>query len=430
MINQGRPGGRPWLIVVSCFIGVSVSIAPAYMTVFGLFIKPMTEALGLSRTQLSLGLSLMALLAALCSPFVGRLIDRWGARRIAAVGTVLLPFGLLGHAFLEPDVTLFLALSLVMGLAAAVACPLPYVSALPQWFERNLGLSIALSMTGIGLGQVVLPKLCAYLITTGGWRQAWAIMAAIVFVVGVANVALLFRDNPEFRARRANELRDRDEPALSGFSLREALRMPAFWLLAASVCLVAQVGVGAMIHIVPLLTDRGVPSATATNAVVILGMGSLIGRLATGAALDRFGIAPVGALLFALQGCGMLALWSGAGGLVPNMAVFFVGLAIGAETDIIPFAVRRTFGMRQFGSIFGAVYGLFSLGPVIGPLLMGTAYDRLGSYDLVLLCFAASAFLAAVFIAAAGRASVRFDDAPPGFGDAGPSAPKALRLQR
>jgi len=161
-----------------------------------------------------------------------------------------------------------------------------------------------------------------------------------------------------------------------------------------------------MIHVVPMLTDRGLSPAAAANAIAVLGVGSLLGRLSTGFALDRLSIALVGGTLFSLQGLGMLALWSGAGGAIPYIAVFFVGLAVGAETDIIPFVTRRKFGVRQFGRIFGLIYGMFSIGPVLGPLLMGSAFDAFGSYSFILLVFAASSLAAAMFIVGAGRMKV------------------------
>lgn len=394
---------RAWTIVVGCFIGVSISIAPAYMTVLGLFMKPMAAELGFSRTELSIAPSLMALVAAMCSPFVGILVDRWGARRVVAAGVLLLPAGLFAHAMLGTQIAAFMTLSVFMGVAASVACPLPYISALPQWFERNLGLAIALSMTGIGFGEVVLPKVAAYLIGSAGWRQAWTLLATIILIVGLANVALLFRDNPEFRARKAAGQDDQPDKALPGVSWREAVRTPVFWCLGGAVCLVAQVGVGMMIHTVPLLTDRGLSPDAAANAIAVLGVGSLLGRLTTGFALDRLSIALVGGVVFSLQSLGMLVLWSGAGGLVPYVAVFFVGLAVGAETDIIPFVTRRKFGVREFGRIFGLIYAMFSVGPVLGPLLMGSSFDTFGSYSPILLAFAASSLAAALLIIYAGR---------------------------
>lgn len=397
---------RAWLIVVGCFIGVSVSISPAYLAVFGMFIKPMADDIGLSRTELSMAPSIAALCAAILSPFIGGLIDRWGSRRVAVSGVLLLPLGLLGYSMLQANLPLFISLSIFMGLAAAVACPLPYISALPQWFDRNLGLAISLSMTGIGFGQILLPKVAAHLIDSGGWREAWTTMAAIVLLVGVLNIAFLFRDNPEFQSRKKASRRDDTDVALPGISLAEAVRTPLFWLLGASVCLVAQVGVGVMIHIVPMLTDRGLAPAQAGNVVAIFGIGSLIGRLLTGVALDRLSIALVGGMLFSMQGLGMLVLWSEMGGWAPYIAMLFVGLAVGAETDIIPFVTRKKFGLRQFGKIFGMIYGLFSLGPVLGPLLMGSAFDALGSYSFVLLAFAICSFVAAGFIAAAGAMNV------------------------
>ena len=389
---------RASFIVPACFIGLAVSVSPAYLSVFGLFIKPMADDLGMSRTELSSIPSMTALVSAILSPFVGALIDRWGSRSLAFIGAVLLPLGLLAHSLIGGSYSFILALSLFMGLASASACPLPYISILPQWFSRNLGLAISLGMAGIGFGQIVLPRVAAYLITMGGWRSAWGTMAAIVAVVGLLNAIFLLRDNPEFRARKDASRREGDAAAVTGATLTQAVRTPGFWLLAGSVFLVAQVGVGVMIHIVPLLTDRGITTVAASNAIAVMGVGSLIGRLSTGIALDRLNIAPVGGVLFSLQALGILALWSEMGGIVPYLAVFLIGVAVGAETDIIPFTIRAKFGLRQFGKIFGLAFGIFSLGPVVGPLVMGRFFDTFASYSFVLLLFSAASLLAAAFI--------------------------------
>lgn len=396
---------RAWLIVLSCFVGVSVSVSPAFLAVFGLFIKPMSEELGLSRAELSIAPSIMALVAAMLSPFVGGVVDRWGARRVVLIGVVLLPLGLLGYSMLGANLSLFVGLSLCMGLAAAIACPLPYISALPRWFDRNLGLAISLSMMGVGVGQILLPKISAYLIDGAGWRGAWALMAGIVALVGLLNGALLFRDKPDSGVPRNKPSSTDSAVTMPWIPLKEAVRTPIFWLLAGSVYLVAQVGVGTMIHIVPMLTDRGISAGHAANAIAILGAGSLIGRLTTGFALDRLSISLVGGAAFLAQALGVLILWSGMGGFAPYIAVFFIGLAVGAETDIIPFVVRRKFGLAEFGKIFGLVYGIFSLGPVVGPLLMGVVFDMYQSYSTILFAFILSSLLAALFIILAGSMS-------------------------
>jgi predicted MFS family arabinose efflux permease len=364
-----------------------------------LYMKPMSAELGWTRSQLSLGVSTIALVSVFLTPIAGALIDRIGTRPLALVGAVAMPIGLYLLSHLSPSYSSYVLLSVYMGVVATAGSPMTYAAVLPQWIDHRLGRAIALSMVGLGVGQMLNSAATSYFIAAHGWRAAWMISALVIGPLGIANCVFLFRDNPAYiRARREYQ----SSPMLDGLVFGQAIRHPVFWLLGAAAILVCTVAAGISTHSAAILTDRGASTRTATIAVMLLGLGSLSGRLLTGLILDHVRFAVVGGVSFALQAIGMVLLWMGLTEPVALVAMFLVGLATGAEADIIPFAIRRTFGMRAYGKLFGIAFALYQLGPVFGAPLMGASFDRAGSYAPMLAVFAGFSLIAAIFTILAG----------------------------
>ena len=182
------------------------------------------------------------------------------------------------------------------------------------------------------------------------------------------------------------------EPGLSG---REARHIATFWVLVSAAFLVADSFAGCFIHLVPLLTDRGVSAQSAALATSVGLGGALLARAGTGYLLDRFFVVHVAAPFFCGSALGMLLLWSGAVGGWAFVAAVFVGLGQGAEFDILPYAISRYFGLRAFGEIYGYAFAAITLGGAVGPLVMGVSFDATGSYSLALISFAGASFTAA-----------------------------------
>jgi MFS family permease len=151
-----------------------------------------------------------------------------------------------------------------------------------------------------------------------------------------------------------------------------------------------------------MLTDHGISLQRAAFASSLLGVALLIGRVFTGYFLDRFFGPYVAMLLFSGVAVGISLLWSGAGGSLPLLAAFLVGLGMGAEADIIAYLTSRYFGLRSFGVIYGFLFATFTLAGALGPVLMGVGFDRLGSYRAPLLFFLAATLVATALLTRLG----------------------------
>jgi predicted MFS family arabinose efflux permease len=177
------------------------------------------------------------------------------------------------------------------------------------------------------------------------------------------------------------------------------MRTQIFWRLAAAFVIVAAAAGGTIAHIVPLLTDRGIGTSTATAVLSAAGLALVAGRLLAGYLLDRIFAPYVAVAFFLAPLAGILLLFLGSGPIVAAIATVLVGIGLGAEVDLIAFLLSRYFGMRAFGEIYGYLFALFMLGAGAGPFAMGVAYDVTGSYQSMLAAFAIALVLASGLMA-------------------------------
>ena len=178
-------------------------------------------------------------------------------------------------------------------------------------------------------------------------------------------------------------------------SSREAWHTGTFWLMVGAFFLMSVSLAGCLIHLVPMLTDRGFSAQSAALATSLFGGGILLGRIGAGYALDRFFAPSVAVCFFCGATLGIVLLCGGVTGSLAFVAAVLVGLGVGAEFDIMPYAVSRYFGLRAFGEIYSYTLATFTLGGVVGPPLMGMGFDATGSYSLVLATFVVAALTAA-----------------------------------
>jgi len=157
---------------------------------------------------------------------------------------------------------------------------------------------------------------------------------------------------------------------------------------------------GVIVHLSALLTDRGVSSSRAAMVVSALGGASLTGRLLTGWLLDRFAARPVSFVMLAIAAMGTLLLAVAESFGAGLLAAALIGFGTGGEFDVVPYLLSRYFGLRSLSTLYGLHWTAWGLSGVAGPLLMGRAFDATGSYEAVLVGFAAGTLGVAMLIIA------------------------------
>jgi MFS family permease len=404
MTTAGQKSGKVfygWWVVLAAGIGLSVHSGPIIVSTFGVFLKPLSQEFGWSRAEVSLAFSLATLVVTGAMPFIGRLVDRLGARRVIVPSALLFGLGLMSLYFLTASLWHYYAISLFMGVVGSGTTPVPYSKVISHWFDKKRGLALALAMTGISLGAFIMPPLAQALITGVGWRQAYGVLGLLTVAGTLPVVGLLLKESPQLMGLAPDggpgtdaglAARHGQEQGPSG---AEAWHTAPFWLMAGAFFLVSVSFHGFIIHLVPLLTDRGVSPQSAALAMSVAAIGGLVGRLGCGYLLDRVFAPYVAVGFFGGFALGIFLLWSGAVGGWVFVAVVLVGLGVGAELDVMPYMVSRYFGLRAFGEIYSYAFAAFVLGAVIGPLLMGAGFDATGSYRLALGGFVLPPLMAA-----------------------------------
>jgi MFS family permease len=401
-MTRARLFDNPWWIVVGSTIGLIVGNGPVSLFSSGVFLKPVSGEFGWDRATMTGAAGLSTLFSAVCVPIVGIMIDRWGIKRVMLPILALYGLSIAALSLTPASVAVFTMLYVFMGIAGAGQGPLPYVKSISAWFDARRGLALGIAMAGVGIGVFIVPQVVRVLIQDYGWRVAYIGLGALMFLVAFPSMALLVREPEEGFARRRVRLAQAVDVVLPGLSVREVLMGSRFWLLALSVLCVSTVVNGFGVHIVPLLTDRGLSSAVATSMLGVFGLGTLGGRLLSGYLVDRFFAPYIAAVFFLLGAVGIGLITSGAGGAVPTFGIVLLGIAAGTEIDMLGYLSSRYFGLRHFGQLYGYIFAVFSAGAALGPYVLGVCFDRFHSYNDALFGYVGLLVLASGLIVSLG----------------------------
>ncbi|HEY6409239.1 MAG TPA: MFS transporter [Ktedonobacteraceae bacterium] len=416
-------GHRPrvfygWWVVATAAFGLFFSSFPMVVISFAVFFKPLSQEFHSSRAGISLAFTLHNLVAAVSVPLLaGRLVDRYGARKVILPYTVMFALILLSSRFLTTKMWQLYAFYAVLGLAGSGMSVVVYSSVVAKWFDRRRGLAFGMMMFGLGSGAIIMPSLARRLITLFGWRGAYAAFGCGVLLVSVPIVATFLKERPEkmgllpdgatqVRAAAPGEYDDQ------GLSWHEARRSRTFWLMVSAFFLAGASVHASVIHMSAMLTDRGISVQAAAMAVSLIGVALLAGRVGAGYLLDRFFAPYVAACFFGGVAIGFVLLLASRTVEFTLVGAFLIGLGFGAEGDIVAYLTSRYFGLRSFGEIAGYTYAAFVLAGGLGPLLMGVGFDLTGSYTLPLVMFLIAVVVAVVLMTRLGqyRYGVRFSD--------------------
>lgn len=366
-----------WLVVFASTIGIS--IANLHVFSLGVMMGPLVEAFGWSRAQISTGM-LLATIAAACSvPFVGRVIDRQGPRRVAligipAYGAMMAAFGAIGNS-----IWVYWALWIAVGLAWAMVSPIVWTAAVAPRFNKSRAIALAIALSGLGIGAALTPVVIGSTEMAFGWRIAYPVTALIWAVVVFPIVYFFFERDVEPAARRAAAGEQK-------LSLWAELRSPILFRLILAGFTMTFVVLAVNAHLVPILVEQPMGRDVAVWIAGLIGLGSIVGRIGTGVLLDRYQSVKIAAAVFLLPfaGCVLLLLADGSYP-VALAAALFIGLALGGEFDVLAYLASRYFPPEELGSRFGWIMMACGIAGGLGPVAAGLTRDLAGLYTPLLL---------------------------------------------
>ena len=381
-------------------VGAGCGITSVVFYTHGVFAVPIVEATGWQRGQVQLAFTLMSLMAIFTAPIVGWVIDRIGARTVAVYSVVT--FGL-GYALLSrsgDSLFGYYAAFMLMAILGAGTLPVTWTSVVNQWFHANRGLALGIALTGTGIAATLAPGYAGWLIARFGWQTAYFWLAVTVTAIALPLVLLLFR-SPSIAAEEPDG--GRVAAMAEGVDFGEALRGYRLWVLCVGVFLVAGSVAGLITSFVAQLTDRGFTLAAAAGYAGLIGVSVISGRLLAGLLVDRLWAPAVAAVLLACPAAAALALDGLAlSPAIVSLCAVLIGLAAGAELDLMAFLSSRYFGLRRYASIYAVTFASFSVSAGLAPAAFGAVYDAVGSYSPVLRASAAACVIGALALLTLG----------------------------
>lgn len=366
-----------WPILLGGILGIAIGIAAIPGPAIGIFMRDMQADLGWSRAEIALGPTLLIMITGLGSPLLGWLTDRIRTAWICGTGLAFLVISLFLLSKLGPDVRIYHLTCVAMAIAAAGAGTLPYAQAISAAFVANRGLALGLATVGTGLTTMLLPAFMTPYAAHAGWRMGFVVLAAIVAIVAPL-VVLLMRKAPQ---RPKGNLRA--SGTANNIGLASVLSGRLFWILASCFGLVMTGIGGIQLHLVSYLSDAGIDPVSAGRTAALAGVFLLVGRIGTGWLVDRFFAPWVAAMAMSLSAASIVGL-SLLGAEAGILGAAAIGLASGAEIDLIGYFTARCFGLEAYGRIYGIFYAISVGGAGLSVVIYGRIFDQLGSYAVAL----------------------------------------------
>ncbi len=358
---------------------------------FTAFFNPIVGEFGWSYAATSFAASLRSIEGGLASPAVGFAADRWGARRLLIIGSILSGLGFIllsrTHA-LWSFYTLFLFLSIGFSLL----CPVPGWTALANWFTRRRGTALGILSTSIGMGGILVIGV-NWLIDTFGWRETMVIIGVGMWVIGIP-ASLVVRNRPEpygmlpdgepavsphiDRGGDTAEMNTAAEPG--EFTVRQAAGTQTFWILALIVTLSSATVHALTVHVMPYLISAQFNRSTASVMASCLVLSSAIGRFGMGWLTAFISSRYLMAVSLLLQALGLLVLsfthtmWQAV------VVVLLFGPGYGGAVTLRLTLQADYFGRQAFGAIQGLIMAIAIIGTMSFPYLTGLYFDMFGDY--------------------------------------------------
>ncbi len=397
-------------VMVAISIGVLVIIGIQFYC-FGVFFKHLTAEFGWDRGALSVGYSLMVLVAGPFGMVAGGLSDKYGPRLLVTIGGLFTGVGFLLTALITSLWQLYLIWGILIGIGS-VLCLLPVMAIVPRWFTKKRGIVMGLVMAGMGIGGVISPLLTQWLISAYDWRYAFVVLGLITIII-IIPIAQFMRHSPQrigLKPYGADEIiEDKQSPssAVGGLSLSHAVRTSRFWLWgliqAGLFFCIGTIGV----HIIPHATDIGIPEIMAASILSISAGVGIFGRLFIGFVSDRVGSRLTLSACLSLATLGLIWLLFAQEVWMFYLYAVIQGLSFASVVTLLPVLTAELFGVKSLGVTMGALIFVGIIGEAIGPTLTGFIFDITGSYRLAFLItvgvIAAAVILSLVLLRQKGK---------------------------
>lgn len=377
-----------WVIVVACSLVMAAAMG-IISNCASLFIKPISDDLGVSRRAVSSTISVLSIGAMITSLFAGRLFNDRNIVSIMRIAIIVMTVCFFCNS-LFTDIKAFYITAAVNGICQVMLTTLPITFILNNWFKTDVGTALGFASMGSGLGGAFFNAVAGKRIELYGWRMTYKILSVVIFVLAVPCIFFLIKRKPEEKGCTPYEKGDKNENTEeiprslnAGVTLEEAKKTKFFWILCA--CAIA-VGISMNVmysSISSRFQDLGYSISFSANFLSIGMFLMAAGKILLGKIFDNKGVK----VAFTLANSCLLASQIGlliAGKTPIGFILVFLGMLFGLVYGAVcfPLAIPHIFGKKDYRAIMGPIAAMVSFGGAIGPILAGAIYDRFGSYNI------------------------------------------------
>ena len=370
-----------WIIVAVANLGI-FSSGPGQSHTFSVFVGPIGKDLDLSSTSIASAYGLATLIAAFMLPYMGKLIDKYGARKTLIIVSIILGFSCVffgaasnflmltvGFGFLR----FFGQGSLMLGCANLVS----------QWFDKKRGFAMSLMALGFGISMAIHPPLSQFLIDEYGWKFAWVFLGVSTWLIMVPTLYILAWNTPESVGllpdgdKRAESINDKNEP-IEGLDLTQALKEKSFYILSAMWFGMAMLVTTLHFYQVTILTSQGISTDFAANLFTVSAIAMVLFMPVVGKLFDNIPTNFVLTIGLIINCISLLSITYANNEYYAFFYAIFFGINNAISMTMFGYIWPRYFGRKHLGSIQGTGQMIGVIGASLGPLPVGFAIDYIG----------------------------------------------------
>ena len=383
---------RHWRPLLGSFIGMGSALS-LNSYILSIFAPYFMKDLGWSLSQWA-SLGTVQMLIVFCTPVAGRLADRFGVRRVAAVGALTFPMFLLAIAAMDGSIETYLAIYIAQTVICSTTTATVYSRVVVGAYSARRGLALGIVGSSPPLVAALFSAPISHFVEAEGWRSGYVLVAAFCAICAIVTLLLL----PSREAEAAND-------RASGVTAREGVYRivftnPVFWIMLAATLLVNLPFTLATTQLKTVVLAQGLPASAAAVLVSVFAVSSIVGRVLSGLALDYLPAHRIAAIGFGLPVLGLLLLASPLDSFVAVAAALaLIGISFGGEGDIIPYLVTRYFGIAIYSTVLGLLSAVMGLAMGGGNILLAIT----GSFDVYLWIAAATAFIGSLLFLMLGN---------------------------
>lgn len=378
-----------WYVIAGAFVILSINYGARYS--FGVFVKPLCDEYGWSRSVVSLGASLNMFVYSTCAIILGRIVDRVAPRRIITAGALVACTSFMLLKFVTTPLEFYIIYGLLAGVGSAGMGLVVMNSSAAKWFVRKRGTAIGISTMGVSFGTFMLTPAAGFIIKHLDWRTGFSFISVLFLATIALAWPLMGKSGPEAcgllpdgETDPAKVLRVDENPADSRrITYGEMFSDPRFWIIGTSFGLAVMTLMAAFVHQIAYVQDRGIDTLAAAASLGVVGFAGFVGQFFYGWLSDRISDVKYSAVLgMAVMIAGLIILLNT--GSLASLYVYSLvyGFGYGCLAPMMPITIADRFGMRDLGTVYGMLTFFIGVGGSAGPYLAGLIHDRYGSYDI------------------------------------------------